>query len=243
MTEPNPVLVNSGLAKARAAKAAKRAAKVAAEAGEQETAQAEAVASRAAAAGPVKRTSRLREPAHEPTRAPTRTSRNVEAIGRSGEVLSRKRTSTGDIFDIPKNLIPEGWEYQWCAVTVAGNSEILLDQNLMFAENGWRAVPADRYPGRFMPVGHKGSIVRGGQMLMERPKSLSDEARADDIKAAKQLISDRNESLKLSGVRKQMGDGFEMNGKYRGTGGEIRMSIDRALDVPAPQHTLAEPGE
>lgn len=243
MTEPNPVLVNAGLAKARAAKAAKHAAKLKAEAGDQETAHAEAVASRAAAAGPVKRTSRLREPAHEPTRAPARSSRNVEAIGRSGEVLSRKRTSTGDIFDIPKSLIPKDWEYQWCAVTVAGNSEILLDQNLMFAENGWRAVPADRYPGRFMPVGHKGSIVRGGQMLMERPRSLSDEARADDIKAAKQLISDRNESLKLSGVRKQMGDGFEMSGKYRGTGGDIRMSIDRALDVPAPQHTLAEPGE
>lgn len=238
MTEPNPVLVNTGLAKARAAKAAKRAAKLQAEAGD-DVAQAEVIASRAAAAGPVQRKSRLREPAHEPTRAPTRVSRNVEAIGRGGEVLSRKRTSTGDIFDIPKNLIPEGWEYQWCAVTVAGNSEILLDQNLMFAENGWRAVPADRYPGRFMPVGHKGSIVRGGQMLMERPKSLSDEARADDIKAARQQMSDRNESFK--GVKDQMGKGFEMGTKYRGTGGDIRMSIDRALDVPAPQHQLADP--
>lgn len=181
-----------------------------------------------------------RAPIHEPTRAPLRSSGKSEAIGRNGEMLSRKRTATGDIFAIDPNLIPPGWEYQWCAVTVVGNSEILLDQNLMYAENGWRAVPADRYPGKFMPVGYKGSIVRGGQLLMERPKSLCDEARAEDVNAARQLISDRNESLKLSSVKKQMADGFEMSGKYEGTGGNIRMSIDPALDVPAPSRRLAE---
>lgn len=90
-----------------------------------------------------------------------------------------------------------------------------------------------------MPVGHKGSIIRGGQMLMERPKSLSDEARAEDIRMAKQQISDRNESLKLAGVKKGMADGFEMGGKYRGTGGDVRMSIDRALDIAPPSHELA----
>ena len=172
-----------------------------------------------------------RTPVREPNRTPIRAAGRGEAIGRGGEVLSRKRTQSGDIFDIPLELIPKGWEYQWCAVSVTGNTEILLDQNLMFAENGWRAVPADRYPGRFMPVGHKGSIIRGSQMLMERPKSLSDEARAEDVKSAKQLISDRNESLKLSGVKKGMADGFEMSEKYRGTGGGIRMQIDKSLDV------------
>ena len=185
--------------------------------------------------------SSVHEPIHEPTRTPVRSSGKGEVIGRGGEVLSRKRTQAGDIFDIPKALIPQGWEYQWCAVSVVGNTEILLDQNLMFAENGWRPVPSDRYPGRFMPAGHKGSIVRGGQMLMERPSSLSDDARAEDVRLARQLISDRNESLKLSGMKKNMADGFEMGGKYRGTGGDIRMSIDRALDVPAPAHPLADP--
>ena len=80
-------------------------------------------------------------------------------------------------------------------------------------------------------------------MLMERPKVLCDEARAEDVRVAKQQISDRNESLKLSGVRKNLAEGFEMGAKYRGTGGDIRMSIDRALDVPSPEHKLAEPGE
>lgn len=166
-----------------------------------------------------------------------------QAIGRNGEVLSRKRTGGGDIFDVPKELIPDGWTYQWCAISVVGNTEILLDQNLMMAENGWRPVPAERYPGRFMPEGHKGNIVRGGQMLMERPATLTEEARSEEVRNAKQLISDRNDSLKLTNVRKNMGDGFEMSGRYRGTGGDVRMSIDPGLDIPQPQHKLADSGE
>lgn len=175
-------------------------------------------------------------------REPVRTSARgtTKALGRGGEVLSRKRTGSGDIFAVPPDLVQAGWELQWCAVSVVGNTEILMDQNLMFAENGWRPVPSDRYPGRFMPVGHKGSIIRGGQMLMERPKVLCDEARAEDIRNARQLISDRNESLKLSGVKKGMADGFEMSGKYRGTGGNVKMSIDPALDAPAPSYNLAD---
>jgi len=178
------------------------------------------------------------------TREPVRASpRNEGVVGRNGEVLTRKRTQTGDIFHIPDNLVPEGWSYQWCAVSIVGDKEILMDQNLMMAENGWRPVPATRYPGRFMPEGHTGSIVRGGQMLMERPQVLSDEARAEDIRNARKQMSDRNESLMLSGVKNQMRDGFEMSGKYRGTGGDVRISIEQGLDAPRPSHTLAEPGE
>jgi hypothetical protein len=179
--------------------------------------------------------------ARDPARSPARAAGVV--LGRNGEELSRKRTSTKDIFDVPQNLIPDGWEYQWCAVTVTGNSEILMDQNLMMAENGWRPVPADRHQGRFMPVGHTGSIIRGGQMLMERPKQLCEEARNEDVRNAKQLISDRNDALKLSGVKKALPDGFQMSNRYRGTGGDMRMSIDPALDIPMPQHQLAEAGE
>lgn len=178
------------------------------------------------------------------TREPVRaSSRNEGVLGRNGEMLSRKRTSTNDIFHIPDELIPKGWSYQWCAVSVVGNTEILMDQNLMMAENGWRPVPSSRYPGRFMPQGHQGNITRGGQMLMERPTVLSDEARAEDIRNARQLISDRNDSLKLTGVKSNLEGGYEMSGRYRGTGGNVRMQIDPGLDIPAPSHQLAEPGE
>lgn len=167
------------------------------------------------------------------TRQPARTRSDgrLEVTGRDGEVLSRTRVQVGDIFEIPQTMIPQGWSYQWNSVSVAGNSEILLDQTHMMHQNGWRPVPAERYAGTLVPAGSKGNIIRGQQMLVERPKSLTDEAKAEDVRNAHQLISDRNEALKLSGVKKQLGDGFEMSGKYKGTGGGVRMQIDKSLDV------------
>lgn len=184
----------------------------------------------------------IREEApHAPARQPSR--RNAEVTGRNGEVLTRKRTAVGDPFHIPAELVEPGWEMQWIAHSVVGNTEVVMDQNLNMLENGWRPVPASRFPGRYMPTGTSpgAHIIRGGQGLYERPKALCEEARAEDVRLARQLVSDRNDSLKLSGVKNQMPDGFAMNQKYRGTGGDLRMSIDRALDIPQPQHTLAEP--
>lgn len=180
-----------------------------------------------------------REPMREPARGGV-------VVGRDGETLSRRRRDDGkDIFDIPAELKEPGWSYQWCAISIAGNSDILMDQNLMFAENGWRAVPAERWPGRFMPAGHKGPIIRGQQMLMERPLSLTLEAEAENKAKAQAQMRDRDQSLMggKAALRAQMRNGFEMGGKYRGTGGDLKMSIDPGLDIPRPQHELAEPGE
>lgn len=179
------------------------------------------------------------EPAPEAAAARTQTRQSVrtrpdgrlEVTGHNGEVLSRTRTHVGDIFEIPANMIPPGWAYQWNAVSVAGNSDILLDQNHMMYQNGWRPVPAERYAGSLVPKGSTGNIIRGQQLLMERPKVLSDEATAEDVRNARQLISDRNEALKLGGLKKNLGDGFEMDGKYKGTGGGARIQIDKSMDV------------
>ena len=178
-----------------------------------------------------------RDLAREPSRS------DGVVTGRNGEILSRKRLDDGkDIFDIPEDLKEPGWDYQWCAVSIVGNTEILLDQNLMFAENGWRPVPSDRWPGRFMQAGHKGPIIRGSQMLMERPKALGDEARAEMVAKARRLVNDRDQALMggKANLRGAMRDGIAMGGKYRGTGGDLRMSIDRAIDIPAPQHAPAD---
>jgi hypothetical protein len=167
------------------------------------------------------------------TRAAPRTnaSGRLEVTGRNGEALSRTRTYVGDIFEIPQEMIPDGWAYQWNAVSIAGNSEIILDQNHMMHQNGWRPVPAERYAGTLVPKGATGNIIRGQQMLMERPMELTKEAQAEDLRNARQLISDRNESLKLTKVKDQLPEGMEMAGKYKGTGGGIRMQIDKSLDV------------
>jgi len=171
--------------------------------------------------------------ARTPTRGEVRTRSDgrIEVTGRNGEMLSRTRTQVGDIFEIPQDMIPHGWSYQWNSVSVAGNSDILLDQNHMMHQNGWRPVPAERYAGTLVPKGSTGNIVRGQQMLMERPAALTEEARAEDIRNAYQLLNDRNQSLKLTKVKQQLGDGFEMSKNYKGTGGGMKMAIDKSLDV------------
>jgi len=168
-------------------------------------------------------------PARTQTRqsARTRSDGRVEVVGHNGEVLSRTRVQVGDIFEIPPSAIPPGWSYQWNAVSVAGNSDILLDQTHMMYQNGWRPVPAERYAGTLVPKGSTGNIVRGQQLLMERPLALTEEARAEDVRNARQLLSDRNEALKLTGMKNQMSEGFKMRGDHSGA----RIQIDKSMDV------------
>lgn len=191
--------------------------------------------------GPAPQRGTRRGPRSASTREPAReASRDGVFYGRDGEILTRKRTSAGDIFAIPQELMDPDWEYQWNAVTVNGNAEVLLDQNLMMAENGWRPVPADRpgFAGRFTPVGAKGSIIRGGQRLEERPKAMCDAARREEYQKAAGQMRDQNEALTghKANLRSAIKDGLSMDRKYRGAGGDVRISIDRAADVPRPQY-------
>jgi hypothetical protein len=162
--------------------------------------------------------------------------------GRDGEILTRSRKEGIDPFDVPLKFIPRGWEYQWNAVSSYGNKEIFQSVNNEMLQNGWRPVPAQRHDGHYMPRGHAGDIVVRGQMLMERPKALCDEARDEHENRARQQMRDRDDAL-LGGrtnVRQAMRGGFEMGGQYRGTGGSLKMSIDPALDIPKPSYDVAD---
>ena len=163
----------------------------------------------------------------------------VEVRGRDGEVLSRTRATGGDKFHIPAGMEPPGYKYQWNTVSVINNSDVARSLDLAMHANGWRPVPANRHPGMFMAHGATGAIIVDGMRLDERPIELCQEAAAEDLRNAQQLISDRNQSLKLQGVKAALPEGFEMSKRYRNSGGDVRLSIDRALDIPSPQHQLA----
>ena len=169
--------------------------------------------------------------------------RTGEVLGRNGEVLTRSHKGGIDPFENPNVHAPKGWKYQWNTVAVYNNSDVVADQvNQMFG-NAWRPVPADRHPGIFTPVGATGSIVRGGQRLEERPKQLDDEARAEDIASARRQMRDRDESLMgaKANLRGALHGGFEMDpGRYRGTGGNLRMTIDPGVDIPSPSYKIAD---
>lgn len=181
----------------------------------------------------------------ELTRQPARS--GTEVRGRNGEILSRSLTNVIDEFEIPENLKDKDWDMQWCVVSVHGDTDIALNLLQDFEANGWRAVPACRFPGRYMKAGTApdAAIIRKGQMLMERPMVLSLQAREEDERKARRQMSDRDQSLmgRKANLRNSMPEGFEMGGKYRGTGGDLRMSIDKGLDIPKPSYPVAGSGE
>lgn len=185
-----------------------------------------------------------RPPAREPSREPSRDGAVI--LGRNGEQLSRsKRADSGDPFHVPPEFMEPGWDYQWITETVVNSPDAAMRHRLNMITNGWRAVPHSRMPGVYGPEGASGAILIEGQGLYERPMKLSEDARAEDIEKAKRQLRDRDEALMggKAAMRQAMQNGFSMENRYRGTGGQLRMNIDPALDIPAPQHTLAEPGE
>jgi hypothetical protein len=226
MSDPEIIKANeladkrrAALVKARAARTAKRAARD--------------------EAAPVKREP-AREAVHDPQ--PPRNARpgTVTAVGRDGEVLTRTPGGGGDPFDQFKP--PPGWSYQWNPVHVLGSPDIVRDIEARNRAQGWRPVPASRYPTH----GFKGDIVRGTVRLEERPANLTAAARAEEIRDARQLMSDRNDSLKLAGVNRALPEGLApLQGNQRRvlrTGGDnVRMSIDASLDsqVPRPAHQVS----
>jgi hypothetical protein len=232
------------MAAARAAKEAKRQARLAEqerderqndaidatalhiddETGLSATRRAAVASARGAARKPVQR-----EPLREPMRSETG---RVMVRGRDGQMLTRKRTNTGDKFHVDPRDIPEGWTYQWIAESVFLNSDKEVVSTVGFYENGWTPVPAQRHEGQFMPVGYKGHIRREGLILVERPKELTDEARDEEIAAAKNLIRTQNEQFqpRLPGAR----------AGQRGTGLQARRSIEGLPpDIGRPQYEIA----
>lgn len=163
----------------------------------------------------------------------TRRSGRIEVSGRDGVTLSRKRTGNTDPYAVPQQIIPTGWEYQWNTYTIVGMEAV--DSQILMAENGWRPVPSERHAGAFMPEGYKGAILRGGMRLEERPKALSDEARAEEYAKATGQVRDQN--AQLFG-EKNFGRGFEkrsFNGRSRAEGDGVRMGVDVAADAPRPR--------
>jgi hypothetical protein len=87
-----------------------------------------------------------------------------------------------DKFYIDPVIVPDGWTYEWKNHTIFGKSDPTYDVAL--ARKGWDPVPAARHP-ELMPLGYKGNtILRDGQILMERPTEIVKESKDRDYRNA-----------------------------------------------------------
>jgi len=85
--------------------------------------------------------------------------------------------SFNNALDIPKEMIPQGWEYYWVRKSIRG--EVDTARMIEMRKKGWNPVPADRHPELvfedfFGRVGHQGMIEQGGLILCERRKEIGD---------------------------------------------------------------------
>jgi hypothetical protein len=169
----------------------------------------------------------MREPMRDP-----HTGRII--VVRDGVTFTRRHTNTGDKFHIDQSDIPEGWSYQWIAVSVLGAGQRNSIQN--FKGNVWVEVMTTRYPGRYAPESVKEHIVLDGLGLYERPEELTKEARGEEIQAARDLIRTRNDQFvpRLPEARKHRGTELRAKRSIEGMPGDIgrpvyQMDVDDGL--------------
>lgn len=120
-------------------------------------------------------------------RAPTRAAEAREP---------RRRRVPGwvDKYYIPADAKPEGVSFEWKRLETFGQPDPSYQANL--GMNGWEAVKAEDFPEIAKSVGvASGSIIRDGLILMERPQSLTNEARLEDTNAAREAIRAKEEQL------------------------------------------------
>ena len=179
---------------------------------------------------------RGRPPGRASARPAAREPVRTEAVREIPRGLKRVRRDQTDQFDFPQSIIPEGWSYQWCAVSVYNNADVVRSKSMGYYENHWRAVMHERHPGVFAPPGTTGPIIRDGMCLQERPKYLTDEAKAEQVIAAKTQLRAQTEST-MGRLAKHLGPGMEAPNAYqrgRFQTDQAKIQIDRSMDIPPP---------
>ena len=108
----------------------------------------------------------------------------------------RKDTVHDDIFYVPVEEIPEGSSYEWKRWSTHGLEDPFYIASMR--EQGWEPVDPKRHPNWVPPGYNQPHIIKGGQILMERPIELTQEARAEQRQLAKRQIHEAEQRVGLT---------------------------------------------
>jgi len=101
-----------------------------------------------------------------------------------------------DQFYINPSIIPEGFSYEWRRFTLLGMQD--PGYQVRLAQDGWESVPRARHP-ELMPLGHTGeTIERHGMILMERPLTTTEKAKARAYAKAREQVRGKEEQLGMA---------------------------------------------
>lgn len=134
-----------------------------------------------------------REPLHAARGSVHAELRAGEGVHSPARIRRRRSNVVEDPFYIPLDEIPEGLSYEWKRYSVAGQEDPFYIAGMR--EQGWEPVNPKVHPN-WVPPGYKEPhIIKGGQILMERPMELTKEAIAERKHNAKQQIRDAESRL------------------------------------------------
>ena len=107
-----------------------------------------------------------------------------------------KSTVNEDQFYIPRDEIPEGSDYEWKRWENVGLQDPFYIARMR--EQGWEPVNPKRHPTWVPPGYNEPHIIKGGQILMERPIELTLEARKELRQLSKQQVREAEQRLGMT---------------------------------------------
>lgn len=160
----------------------------------------------------------IRKPVREKMRPDDSRAR---AEARAAEIRGNRGSMDDGIdeFYVDPSSVPEGWSYEWKRHTIAGKEDPAYQVQL--ARGGWEPVPADRHP-EMMPVGNYATIERKGMILMERPATLTKEAKEIELRRARNQVRAKEQQLSHTPEGTMTREG-------------VNPSIKKSFDFPIPE--------
>lgn len=143
---------------------------------------------------------------------------------------------SADKYYINPAIIPAGWVYQWKRYAILGQEDPAYMAEL--TQVGFSPVPAERHAGMFLPEGYKGAIIIGGQILMERPIELEQEAKEEDRWAADSQLRGSREQFGLAPKARGFEGAGQTNHSYVRQNTFARSQME-TVNVPRPKHEIA----
>lgn len=131
--------------------------------------------------------------------------RGEDALSRAAKRAAELRGHIGamdegvDDFYVDPSMVPEGWTYEWKRHLLLGAED--PSYNVALARAGWEPVPVNRDAAHraMMPMNWTGAYIeRKGQILMERPTEIVEEARAVERRRARDQV--RAKEAQLAGT-------------------------------------------
>ena len=116
------------------------------------------------------------------------------ASKRAAEILGHIDAYSNDGVDTFRAPTPpSGWTYEWKRHTIYNQED--PSYQVQLAQTGWEPVPLSRHPEE-MPSNSKSSVIeRKGQVLMMRPKEITDHFRALDERRATNQVKAKEAQL------------------------------------------------